>query len=89
MQLVSINQKDWVNTSERCWLYSIILSLARDLYELNLILQNSASKLQKDINFASFLVHNHSKVILDTVKNMADIFLPLAALGNSISSRNL
>ena len=87
MQLVSINQKDWVNTSERCWLYSIILSLARDLYELNLILQNSASK--QDTNFASFLVHNHSKVILDTVKNMADIFLPLAALGNSISSRNL
>ena len=89
MQLLSINQKDWVNTSERCWLYSIILSLARDLYELNLILQNSPFKLQRDTNFASFLVNNHSKVILDTVKNMADIFLPLAALGIYISSRNL
>ena len=82
MRLVSINQKFWTNTSERCWLYSIVLSLCRDIYEINLILRHSAFQLQNGTNFATFLIKNHPKIILDTVKNMTDLILPIAALGN-------
>merc|ERR1712156_1335841 len=79
MKLVTINQQSWAKTSEKCWLYSILLSLGRDIYELNSILQKSQA--HSDTPFLNTLVNSHPKIILDTVKNMTDVFLPLSSLG--------
>ena len=82
MKLVTINQQSWAKTSEKCWLYSILLSLGRDIYELNSILQKSQAN--SDTPFLDTLVNSHPKIILDTVKNMTDVFLPLSSLGKNL-----
>ena len=81
-QLFTINYRLWANISDRCWLYSIILSLSRDLYELNLLFGN----LSKDPD-VTWLINNRPGLVLDTVKNMADMFLPLAALGKNFDRK--
>ena len=54
--------KEWEKFSNQSWLYSIILNLVRDYFEL----QN----------------HQRSSVVLDTVKNCADFWIPMSALGH-------
>ena len=81
-QLFTINYRLWANISDKSWLYSIILSLSRDLYELNLIFED----LYKDPDLA-WLINNRPGLVLDTVKNIADMFLPLAALGKKFDRK--
>ena len=81
-KLFTINYRLWANISDKCWLYSVILSLSRDLYELNLIFEN----LYKDPDVA-WLINNRPGLVLDTVKNMTDLFLPLAALGKKFDGK--
>ena len=54
--------KKWEKFSNQSWLYSIILNLVRDYYEL---------KFNQKVS-----------VVLDTVKNAADFWIPMAALGH-------
>ena len=54
--------KEWEKFSNQSWLYSIILNLVRDYFEL----QN----------------HQRSSVVLDTIKNCADFWIPMSALGH-------
>jgi len=56
--------KEWEKFSNQSWLYSIILNLVRDYFELKVNNQRT------------------SAVVLDTVKNCADFWIPMSALGH-------
>ncbi|XP_070543577.1 peroxisomal membrane protein 11B-like [Ptychodera flava] len=115
--LVELDKKYYRNLSARFWLATLILSLARDFYEIIVMVKNMSrlQNMKKDENEIRSCVHNSGTagqnepngfivsqlldqgdfklnlvpkclqhnypVALDTLKNGADIFLPLSSLG--------
>ena len=77
--LVNIDLKGWDNLSDRCWLYTIVMDLVRNIYLIN----NIVTKLGSVSSSASFLYFfaNHKNLFIDTIKNFADVVLPLTSLG--------
>ena len=65
-KVINVDVDGWNELSNRWWLYGDIMNLARDIYEV-----------RKE---GSFLLEN-KPLLVDLVKNLADIILPLAALG--------
>jgi len=78
--LVNIDLKGWDNLSDRCWLYTIVMDLVRNIYLIN----NIVTKLGSVSSSASFLYFfaNHKNLFIDTIKNFADVVLPLTSLGH-------
>ena len=61
--MIKVNDiKEWEKFSDQSWLYSIILNLVRDYFELK-------------INFKT-------SVVLDTLRNAADFWIPMSYLGH-------
>ena len=90
--VMRVNLDKWTSVSNRYWLFTIIMNLARDLCEIIQILENRKMyRLEKIRNFSKNIVLNkcqsllavieHKDVFLDTVKNSCDLFIPLNALG--------
>lgn len=95
----NIDAKKWGNLSNRYWLLSIVMNLARDVYEIfKLIdLHRSANRIgvlnnkcPKVTNVKDFeklalysfsLLKGHKDVVVDTVKNVCDVFIPMTSLG--------
>jgi len=85
------DRQNWKMTSNRCWLYSIIMALVRDVYEIYKILkaysttQNSKLHLlgtpTPDLIFIKHLIDNHKSVVLDLLRNLSDVVIPLDTLG--------
>ena len=65
-KVINVDVDGWNELSNRWWLYGDIMNLARDIYEV-----------RKE---GSFLLEN-KPLLIDLVKNLVDIILPLAALG--------
>ena len=67
-------------TLDRCWMYSIIMDLVRDIYSIN----NIVSKMHFISSTPAYvyLLQNHKNLVVDTLKNMSDLVLPLSSLGN-------
>lgn len=63
------------------------MNLVRDMYEISLILKSNKVRMHglgdvvTAIPKSVMLVQNHSSVMIDTIKNGCDFFIPLAALG--------
>lgn len=94
-----IDAKKWCNLSNRYWLLSIIMNLARDLYEIYKIidLNRSANRigllnnkfpkitstrdLEKLALYSFVLLKGHKDIVVDTVKNVCDVFIPMTYLG--------
>ena len=70
-KVINVDVDGWNELSNRWWLYGDIMNLARDFYEV-----------RKE---GSFLFEN-KPLLVDLLKNMADMILPLAALGDQHSS---
>ena len=66
-KVINVDVDGWNELSNRWWLYGDIMNLARDIYEV-----------RKE---GSFVLEN-KPLLVDLVKNLADIILPLAALGD-------
>ena len=93
--LIDINLPKWSTFSNKSWLYSIILNLARDIYELQRILRcyhlTRPNKMKTNTSLGeiaefyypivAYTLVEHKNTALDFVKNMADVILPLSALG--------
>lgn len=92
--LKNIDSNKWTELSNRYWLLTILLNLARDLYEIQRILFNEKDFIfgntvgKKNVNnylyilckaFSVFKVRKD--VVIDTVKNFCDLWIPLTALG--------
>jgi peroxin-11B len=70
-KLISLKDvKSWEKFSQQAWLYSIIINLIRDYKALKASKNAAASKA----------------LVLDSVKNMADFWLPMTSLGHVAAS---
>lgn len=87
-----VDSDKWSNISNKYWLYSITMNLVRDFYEIYQILQREQGRctpqncrnpkeLFLSLNHAFKCVKPHRDVVIDTVKNSCDLFIPLTALG--------
>lgn len=88
VKLLDVDTGKWNRAAARFWLLAVIFGLCRDLYELWKALRVEQSRLQHDTTGGSQTLgtalertmHNNPAVVVDTVKNATDIFLPLQSL---------
>lgn len=82
-----VDTNRWNRIACKYWLISITMNLVRDYVEIKRLLANSKLILKykdtdRKIIFRNIMAFTeaHKDVLLDTLKNSCDIFLPLAAL---------
>ncbi|XP_043261907.1 peroxisomal membrane protein 11B [Colletes gigas] len=89
--LLRVNIEKWSKIANKYWLMNIIMNLTRDFIEIIKILEREGKDiLMKTPKFSSntweryemlFHLRNHKEVVMDTIKNGCDLFIPLTALG--------
>ncbi|XP_017891446.1 peroxisomal membrane protein 11B [Ceratina calcarata] len=84
--LYRVNIEKWSKVANKYWLMSVIMNLIRDIYEITKILEhhNKTQKLFPRILKQYELLYNlrdHKDIVLDTIRNGCDLFIPLTALG--------
>lgn len=86
--VADVNTDKWGRIAYKYWLYSIIMNLIRDFYEINRILEISRRKAGSRLAVRAIntpvlylIAAQHKDVLVDTVKNVCDVFIPMAALG--------
>lgn len=95
-----IDTVKWTQRSNRYWIISLVLSLVRDVYEINRVVASFSSykglssciassvasiRSPKDVSLRltsllDFLI-TYKHLTIDTIKNAADLFIPLNGLG--------
>ncbi|XP_049832964.1 peroxisomal membrane protein 11B [Schistocerca gregaria] len=94
--MLNINSAKWNQVANKYWLYSIVMNLVRDVYEILQIVKyethnciglkrmGSPDYYRKPatdkLSLIKF-VQEHKDVVIDTVKNGCDFFIPMSALG--------
>lgn len=91
--VATVNTSKWSEISNRYWLYSVLMNLIRDVYEIirvvdeeNIRARISSKSIQNNVKkqlllIASIFVNNHKDVFWDVVKNGCDVWIPMTALG--------
>lgn len=90
--ILKVNLDKWNSVANKYWLLTIIMNLTRDIYEIvQLMEQQNLGRLTRTNLFsrnfrydryrAMFYLSTHKDVLLDTIKNGCDLFIPLTALG--------
>ncbi|KAH8370331.1 hypothetical protein KR093_003085 [Drosophila rubida] len=107
--LTTVNAKKWSKMANKYWLFSIIMNLCRDFYEIIRVLDlhkascrggitrckipasiNSPADVKRLALHSYALVQGHKDIVVDTVKNVCDLFIPLTALGyTSLTPRTI
>lgn len=90
----TVNTDRWSRLSNKYWLYSITLNLVRDFFEIAKIFKsqkrsilphdgckNMSDVVETTLRIFNILQHNRA-IMIDTVKNGCDFFIPLTALGH-------
>lgn len=89
MNLVSIDNRFWARLANRFWLLALFLSLLRDLYELVVAFRLEKKRLNQyspslTQNSPRALIgnvlHANPALVIDSVKNMADLWIPVSRL---------
>lgn len=81
-----VNLDKWNNTANKYWLMTLTMNLTRDMYEIARILERKRFSWDKTSDNWSrnvALLRHRQDVVLDTIKNLCDIFIPLSALGHT------
>lgn len=93
--LWTVRTDKWVNIANKYWLYSLVMNLTRDFYEISTILAKERSiilpssgltSLNDYLDLGSNVLKcalRNKQVVVDTVKNGCDFFIPLTALGHT------
>ena len=93
--LASVNTSKWSQISNKYWLYSILMNLVRDIYEVTKVIEKESFRLKfsgktiplknnikkQIILFASIFINDHKDVLWDFIKNGCDVWIPMTALG--------
>lgn len=85
--LIKTDSTKWSHRAFKFWLISIIFNLVRDLYELCNIYINeryrkkTSNGSNSSISTFKRALKSHPEVVVDFLKNSADVIIPLAALG--------
>ncbi|EFN75274.1 peroxisomal membrane protein 11A [Harpegnathos saltator] len=88
MGIMNVNLTKWTETANKYWLMNIIMNLLRDTYEIFKIFKQERmySQMQsRNIvkwHYIPLSLRLHKPVVLDTIKNGCDLFIPLTALGH-------
>lgn len=90
---MKLNIDTWNKHANRFWLLAICLGLLRDLYEILRAVHTERKRLQqyssgpdsKEMSISMWSVlqnvaYNNPSVVVDLVKNSADLFLPVSRL---------
>lgn len=90
----AVDTERWSRLSNKYWLYSITLSLIRDFYEISKIFKTQKCSIVPRNGFKNMndvievimrvvaVFEQNRSVMIDTVKNSCDFFIPLSALGH-------
>ncbi|KAL3249997.1 hypothetical protein MRX96_055611 [Rhipicephalus microplus] len=87
--LLTLQRDTWSRTSNKFWLLAIVAALIRDLTELYQILPLLLAAPSKGANLRTSLrmlwvsASFHKALLLDLVKNVADLWIPYTALGHA------
>ncbi|XP_044263448.1 peroxisomal membrane protein 11B [Tribolium madens] len=93
--LCNIDTQKWSRISNKYWLYSITMNLVRDFYEISSIIRAQKQTIVPQCGVQNFndlcaiflrtvtVLQSNRGVIIDTVKNACDFFIPLTALGHT------
>ncbi|KAK2579773.1 hypothetical protein KPH14_011109 [Odynerus spinipes] len=86
-----VNIEKWSKVANKYWLMNIILNLTRDVYEIVKVLEEKkfnsrkvsiVSKYRPTNQYQALLdMKDHKDIVMDTIKNGCDLFIPLTALG--------
>uniref|UniRef100_A0A182QHI9 SAM domain-containing protein n=1 Tax=Anopheles farauti TaxID=69004 RepID=A0A182QHI9_9DIPT len=77
-----VNTTDWVDRSNRFWLISILFNLCRDVQELYRLVRYYSQSRIRNLRRTLYAVYRENQpLLLDTVKNVCDVFIPLNGLG--------
>lgn len=87
-----VDIEKWSKVANKYWLMNIILNLARDVYEIVKILEQEKFYSSRRISMAPkyksanhydalLCLKDHKDVVMDSIKNGCDLFIPLTALG--------
>lgn len=84
--LYRVNIEKWSKVANKYWLMSVMMNLIRDIYEISKILEyhNKTRRLFPHILHQYELLYklrDHKDIVLDTIRNGCDLFIPLTALG--------
>ncbi|XP_063981240.1 peroxisomal membrane protein 11B [Diachasmimorpha longicaudata] len=87
--LFRINLEKWTKVANKYWLFTIVMNLVRDLYEIIQIIEQTSLGRNSKINLStenlmcktSTYFKCHKGIILDSIKNGCDFFIPMTALG--------
>ena len=78
MKLFRIQEKYWNQLAAKFWILSLMMSMLRTIYMLIVAFQKSSRRT--DLADCMRIVAKHSDVLLDCVKNFADLLIPLNTL---------
>ncbi|KAH7974090.1 hypothetical protein HPB49_009804 [Dermacentor silvarum] len=87
--LLTLRRDAWSRTSNKFWLLAIVAALIRDLIELYQILPmlltapSKGSSLRSSLRILWASASFHKALLLDLVKNFADLWIPYTALGHA------
>ncbi|XP_055687019.1 peroxisomal membrane protein 11B [Lutzomyia longipalpis] len=85
-----IDVDKWNKLSNKYWLFSIVMNLLRDFYEIRRLLQQQPMKKLSCGSPRDFLsmpmealkcICAHKPIMLDTIRNLCDLLIPLNGLG--------
>lgn len=82
----SVDVEKWNRLSNKYWLFSMVMNLLRDFYEIKRLLQmqppkkNPENKVRLPLDTLRCIC-DHKAVMWDTIKNVCDLFIPLNGLG--------
>lgn len=85
--LADVDTVRWNRVASKYWLLTVTMNLIRDYFEVRRLLKESKILIKCKYNDPKMVVkkllefsETHKDVVLDTIKNSCDIFLPLVAL---------
>ncbi|XP_011870537.1 PREDICTED: peroxisomal membrane protein 11B [Vollenhovia emeryi] len=77
--ILRVDLEKWNKAANKYWLLTIVMSLIRDIYEIAKIFGHEKSAFKQ--RHILYSLRNHKQVVMDTVKNVCDLLIPLTALG--------
>lgn len=77
--ILRVDLEKWNKVANKYWLLTIVMSLTRDIYEIVKILEHKKNIFNQHHILSR--LKDHREVIMDTIKNGCDLFIPLTALG--------
>uniref|UniRef100_A0A3B4A0K4 Uncharacterized protein n=1 Tax=Periophthalmus magnuspinnatus TaxID=409849 RepID=A0A3B4A0K4_9GOBI len=92
--LFRLDQHKWSQRSFRYYLFTLILNLVRDMYEVRLLMESetrcratkaeephTAPSVVSQLQLMLSVLHHNPPLLLDLIKNSCDLFIPLDRLG--------